>query len=666
MRYQKRATAAFTLIELLVVMAITVILLGLIFGPMVQGFNLTNRARVQALTQDVARQAMEEVQRSLDEGMFVGQQIGPTFHSRNPDSITFWVPGPGGQPQPIDMPNAMIEVFLPQRENDTSTLIPTDPTTGFPVDRGQLVVPLLGSRFRIRIWVGLRDNASRTVNGVGQPVKLYSNFYENPSATSLRDHNPYVLYIARYSRMVRNQAGQFVVDTRLFRLDADGEAITDPNFFHDNSVAVAPPGIASAALPGWKDLNGDGQVNICENWRAIARPLVPVDRADLAVVARDENRNPLYDPNTGRMRISSLVKFQSTYVGNDPGVPTSQTDARNEAPITLPSRVSGQFGHWFMSRRIFVFNNDLSSPSLSYFYWVPLDLNPSVKYYDAGSGQFLDTGFYPDLVASYPVPRVDFGALNPNVPQILMTATAVAGQVDFTLPDSCYWHDATGAPVNDWRNIRPLAYDPAAINATKTNPDPAVSQRTLSLLTLPNGQPSPLFQLWNYNASGQKLRNVVITPGSEVVTGPDQRPGPNYGRSVTYTRVPRTGDIGNIGLNEYMINYADLVPGTDDPLLRVGTIIFNSKGDDASALPTSYVDATGAVRPAAPVTVTWRVQNNMYFDGGNQPRASIVRLDYITRQVQTVQIGVRLYDLQSGQPQQMTLTQKFRIRNLKR
>ena len=105
---------------------------------------------------------------------------------------------------------------------------------------------------------------------------------------------------------------------------------------------------------------------------------------------------------------------------------------------------------------------------------------------------------------------------------------------------------------------------------------------------------------------------------------------------------------------------------TDDPLLRVGTIIFNSKGDDASALPTSYVDATGAVRPAAPVTVTWRVQNNMYFDGGNQPRASIVRLDYITRQVQTVQIGVRLYDLQSGQPQQMTLTQKFRIRNLKR
>jgi len=52
-------------------MAITIILLGLIFGPMYQGFNLTNRARVQVLSQDTARQVMEVLQRDTANGVFV-------------------------------------------------------------------------------------------------------------------------------------------------------------------------------------------------------------------------------------------------------------------------------------------------------------------------------------------------------------------------------------------------------------------------------------------------------------------------------------------------------------------------------------------------------------------------------------------------------------------
>src|SRR5438094_10617074 len=65
----------FTLIELLVVMAITAILLGLIFGPMIQGFNLTNRARVQVLTQDSARAAMEIAQRDMSNAVYIFHQI---------------------------------------------------------------------------------------------------------------------------------------------------------------------------------------------------------------------------------------------------------------------------------------------------------------------------------------------------------------------------------------------------------------------------------------------------------------------------------------------------------------------------------------------------------------------------------------------------------------
>src|SRR5205807_3959670 len=70
----RESARGFTLIELLVVMAITVILLGLIFGPLIQGFNLTNRARVQVLTQDVARRVIEVGGRDISNGLFVFDQ----------------------------------------------------------------------------------------------------------------------------------------------------------------------------------------------------------------------------------------------------------------------------------------------------------------------------------------------------------------------------------------------------------------------------------------------------------------------------------------------------------------------------------------------------------------------------------------------------------------
>src|ERR1041384_1564762 len=65
----------FTLIELLVVMAITAILLGLIFGPLYQGFNLTNQARVQVLSQDTARHVIEVLQRDTSNNVFISDNF---------------------------------------------------------------------------------------------------------------------------------------------------------------------------------------------------------------------------------------------------------------------------------------------------------------------------------------------------------------------------------------------------------------------------------------------------------------------------------------------------------------------------------------------------------------------------------------------------------------
>jgi type II secretory pathway pseudopilin PulG len=63
--------AAFTLVELLIVMAISIIILGLLFGPLVQGFNLTRRTQAITQAQDAIRFGLENLIRELSEAAFV-------------------------------------------------------------------------------------------------------------------------------------------------------------------------------------------------------------------------------------------------------------------------------------------------------------------------------------------------------------------------------------------------------------------------------------------------------------------------------------------------------------------------------------------------------------------------------------------------------------------
>jgi hypothetical protein len=168
--------------------------------------------------------------------------------------------------------------------------------------------------------------------------------------------------------------------------------------------------------------------------------------------------------------------------------------------------------------------------------------------------------------------------------------------------------------------------------------------------------------------------NSLLTPGTEIVTGPDMIPGPHYGLPITYTRVPRNTDPKRIGPNEYMINYADIpnvqpVDPNDPPELQqmekllqtAGTIIFDSQIDPPDqikrhAIP--YADLNGDGKPDVPIVVTYQIQNNKITD--------VVKADYLTRELVTVALAVRLYDFNSGQPQQVNLTQKVQVRNLQR
>ena len=63
---------AFTLVELLVVIAITIVLMGLMLGPLSQSFRLTARGRAMIAAQDNVRNAMLQITHDLQDAILVG------------------------------------------------------------------------------------------------------------------------------------------------------------------------------------------------------------------------------------------------------------------------------------------------------------------------------------------------------------------------------------------------------------------------------------------------------------------------------------------------------------------------------------------------------------------------------------------------------------------
>lgn len=669
----------FTLVEMLVVMAITVILLGLVFGPMVQGFNLTNRARVQVLAQDSARQVMEQLERDIADGAFIFDNSG--------QDMNFWVPDPTAAPGsgmmpavPMGVPFARMDLVPPARVNDQNPAIdpsiPIDPTTNLPVEdaRGDLALPVAPGRVIHRYWLGLRDNTTAgdgSFGTSGRPVKPYVNYYENRRNTNLRlvNHNTFVLYRAVFSPYTLRGS----VDTRLVNLARHGSldtALADPNFFYDNDEAQQPgdPSVTSAAMPGWKDLNGDGRVNYSENWKAVARAMVPPDRADMVSATRDINGNPIYDTVAGlpRMRVSPEVRFQPSYVGNDPGVPSSTSDTGSESPNVPPSAEVQAYGHWAIPFGAYVYRSPLTAPELEYFYWDGAAAH-NVQYvtFDTIGGTItsaVDTGFNPRRPALLP------GTMTPGR-FLMFTVDERRGVMSFAFP-----HSITQGGANEPARILPSQANSEFNYVRSTGGNALNAYRMVSLLPY-NASENPSGMMPADNPADPspalaRIPDARIVPGSETVVGPDMRPGPHYGQPIAYTRAPRYTDPKRLGPNEYLINYSSIAnsnAGATDSdtrvqamlrtIQRAGTIIFNS-ADDAAGTPNSLPESLDAQGNPVYIEVTYQIQNNRASD--------VVKASYLTRELMTAAVSVKLYDFSSGQPQSATITQKIRVRNLQR
>jgi prepilin-type N-terminal cleavage/methylation domain-containing protein len=738
----RRPRSAFSLVELLVVIALTSILLTLVFKPLLDSSNLTSRAGTQIETQQAARDVMRETTNILGNAVFVYDNLQTPIH--------LWFTDRGGTPYAQAVRFAMVEYVKPARQLDQQPgTTPIDPTSGDPIYPDSLppgargfAFPLAPGRALGRLFVGLIDNVS--VNGI--PTRPYANRFENPALSNV--DNRYTLYKAEVLAYIpdRNNPSRYVPNLGLFHTrNANGQRtdnisdpidLHDPNFFYDSSLAGGD-GSQNWAVPGWRDLNGDNLVQIFENWRAVSTSLLPLSKVDMVALDREErSRDVLYYKGNppalssdadARPQVRLMVRFEPSFVENDPGLPGQLGNTGNEAPNAAAPVYTGRNTHWATPYRVMVYRNPavgiFDNPDRD-----PLSLDPSTLYMATGEDptrpgkivrvQMPRNGTLPDFaglpdIGPNPDPvtgmwrNADGSLRNPafmadlSNPGFAFTVDPRRGTINFAFPAAVLiGYTATQQPI-------PALYDPVQINSGMLTP---VGRRFLDLRTLPltdsNNQAlnaptaiSPL-ALLGANRNLDLVPLVAIVPGSERVYGPDQRPGPNYGRRVQYTRV--SASAGFVGKNEYRINYVDapnaigldrsVANASADPRVRIGYIEFDSlpeSSDERPNLPPPDLpnnpplpreDPAGVFSGGVPTFRRHGLPTLQNINGENQPAArvevyydfqmnrpnDVVKMDYMTRELMQITLEARLYDPRSSRAQWTSLNGSVKVRNLQR
>ena len=611
--------SAFTLVELLVAMAITAVMLGLLLGPMLQSFNFTRRVQRVAQAQDTARDLMENISREIAEAAYVfdnSRVLNPltTSNPVNDATLQFTLVDQRGNAVTFYLPYTKIDFVLPERATANGTGI-TDPTDGsdyVPPDQRvgkPPLVPVLAGRTIVRYFVARRD-----------PSRPYSNRNEQLLATAALD-NPYVLWRAQFVLYERNGNGQYVPNTKLFKLDANGQPIIDePWFFYDTSTAP----------------NGKSYM---QNWLEVSRPVTEVQDIDLL--------NVRYDQRTGQIvQVTPLIQFLPGLVTDDPAVPNNLDEAANEVPNAIPAAYTTKKGGWSSPFMVTVYRNGFSTV------YMTGDVNGQLMVARGASDAFRfnitayqlmqSAGCYEEgtwnagVCSNLPDPWIQGSgswernpsSLDAPYPYMPFDVDPRSGTVSFSIPAVAVFRPGE-RPVFEYLARNTQVDESGRRYLLLSEPD---INNTAS-----NNRQSPL----------RLLQTVSIVPGSERIWGPDQTTPPGLEpRMVPYTRVPWNVTPGP---NQYRINYRGMRNG--QPTLQTGYVEFWSLWQVPSG---TRADGT----PYDLLRVTYAIQANSNDD--------VVKVDYMTRSEYTLAISVKLYDPTTGDPLLTSLTTQVRVRNLLR
>lgn len=405
--YNKGTRTGFTIVELLVVITITIILMGLILGPIVSTFNMTRQANTMVAAQNTARTTLEQISREISQAMFV--------YDNSNTPIVFPVEQPDGAKVEISALYGKIDLILPKlvmhcnnpKHPDNQSrdyergddAWPSCPVCNSDDIEARPKQPLVADGKIVRYFVGLANNDP------GANIDIYPTPGYRDWAETGAPLNGFILYRAEVDPY----------DQNLFDLDSNDQPILDdPNFFYG---------------PHWRE------------WKAAAKPVGPQTDTDLVVLKMDESANTI-------QTVIPSVRFQPSQITNNSFDPTQVTDEGVETPTTIPTVFRAAYGAWASSigtinkemYNVSVVRNDSATGANTWYRTARDGSNHLVIYKHAGnsSSPVFDITNYEQT-----------GTFTPSDPEVAFVVDPVRGEARFDFPASDQIHAEDIVAMND-------------------------------------------------------------------------------------------------------------------------------------------------------------------------------------------------------------------------
>lgn len=699
---------AFTLVELITVLAITAVLLTIIIIPMIQAFSFTRAAEGFATAQESGRRLIEQITREIENSAGVRDNDG------DKGSLAVVVPGLDGTDVTVLAPYAKLDILMPakgdpsNRRNGAYVNPDTgvaDPTTAAPL--GQVNLPVAPGLTIKRYFISLKNPLNAQGTGPGRYYNPYVDYVRtggaNWQSVGEGEDNLYVLRVMEVAPIIF-VGGSFQVNTEFFADDdGDGRPDLDDPFFMSldapgGPVLTAPQRAAKIArIKAWVRKS-----TIITEFRRFDMIQPLINKATRALIG------------VGNVpRLNTLIQFRPTSVASEPAsgaVALALGNESDNAANLSPDVFRTKSGAWSSAVvRFYPSGYDPGNIAANdylvgrfdaraggrgyrvYHYDPDDDADNDDRNGDTNDLEVFDVAAYLDWSANGSVYPLTRGMVSASNTSGWLTNPALRNRFAPFIPDLAGGKVFTSFGIDQWGiddpsgTVAPRADDNLPSKATgleltpTSDPAPpglfsdAIYQNDINrqfnkvwadnpALRVPggvhrfidlrvtnqaDGTPSPLHPDPTIGFSQAR-----IVPGSEVVIGPDQNPGPNYGQPVRYVRVTR-----NPGKNQYAINYADLAEPNWALLGYPAPPVAYTATDFTSAIlqpryKAGYIqlnsDPNLPLPGNASIIVNYKVQFTRPGD--------TVAVDYDTRQLMSILLTIRNYPQSTAFPTPQTLT----------
>jgi len=604
----------FTLIELLTVIAITAIMMTVIIIPVIQSFNLMRSAQGFSDAQEKANSLVERISREISAsagildnsglaGMVAvvlpGQNGNPERIQLPYTKIDIVKPAQG---EPIRGPGGGL--INPETGKE-------DPTLRAP--KGQVVLPVAPGSSIVRYFIGLRNPYAAYNNPYDGLLMARNGQRDNLYVLYRAEVQPYV-YSVNLGRFVVNKELFYDLD-RDNDPNTSGPAYADPDFFNaavpipayalpDPEPGADPDPTKDQMIRHWlkratvvtevsrydmvqpffnkanRQVQFDGNVPrlyALVQFRPSTVSSEPAEAMTAVRFGEESDNSALFGPDVFMTKQGAwsnlLVRFWPAFWATNQPYLVARKDPNGVAPGLSLYFYDPTTGTSDLTDGVEVFDVDeyLRSSRNN----VPYPFSRAIAAANSRSGWITNATIRNAFVGMFP--ETDTGKILGSFGiEELGSNPVVTAAAETPFPNANVAHMNTGpalTPTND-PNLAGLFSDPqyspsnggglnfddpnsgSSINklfnkvwADNPNIRPNVHRFIdLRVVRSRDGSPSPL-----HPDPLIGFARAKIVPGSEVVIGPDQNPGPNYGRMVRYTRT-----TGVPGPNQYRINYYDL------------------------------------------------------------------------------------------------------------